>query len=261
MSNNATGSSRTTAWFIVGFIVVVTAAVIIAGALSSNSGGTNTANNDGFVSSTAPAITSSDHVLGNPNAKVSLIEYGDFECPACGEYEPLVQKIIQDNSSSLLFVFRNYPLTSIHPFAMESAAAAEAAGVLGGPSKYWAMHDLLYSKQTEWSANGNLTPAQVLSQFLNGYAQSLGLNVTQFDATMGSSQVTDKIQSDITGGNEAQINHTPTFFVNLQQIPNPTSASDFENTISQAITAAGGTANTPAASSSSSTITVTSTAK
>ena len=172
MANHSSGYNRTTAWFVVGFIVVVTAAVIVAGALSSGSGGTTAATGDGFVSSTAAAITSSDHAIGNPNAKVTLIEYGDFECPACGDYESIVQQIINNDSSSLLFVFRNYPLTSIHPFAMVGSQAAEAAGVLGGPSKYWEMHNLLYSKQTEWSTNGNLTPAQVLSQYLNGYAQS-----------------------------------------------------------------------------------------
>ena len=261
MANNSSGSNRTTAWFIVGFIVVVTAAVIVAGALSSNSGGTNTANTNGFVSSTAPAITSSDHVIGNPGAKVTLIEYGDFECPACGDYEPIIQQIINNDSSSLLFVFRNYPLTSIHPFAMAGSQAAEAAGMLGGPSKYWAMHNLLYAKQQEWSTNTNLTPAQVLSQYLNGYAQSLGLNVTQFDADMSSSQVTDKIQGDITGGNQAQLNHTPTFFVNLQQIPNPTSASNFEDTISQAITAAGGAVPAASASGTPAAVSVTSTAQ
>ena len=261
MANNSSGYNRTTAWFIVGFIVVVTAAVIIAGALSSNSGGTAATNSDGFVSSTAPAITSSDHVIGNPNAKVTLIEYGDFECPACGDYESIVQQIINNDSSSLLFVFRNYPLTSIHPFAMVGSEAAEAAGVLGGPSKYWEMHNLLYTKQTEWSTNGNLTPAQVVSQYLNGYAQSIGLDVAQFDAAMNSKQVSDKIQSDITGGNQAQLNHTPTFFVNLQQIPNPTSASNFENAISQAISAAGGSAPSAAASGTPSTIVDTSTQK
>ncbi len=247
MANNNSGYNRTTAWFIIGFIVLVTAGVIIAGAMSANSGTGSAASNNGFVSSTAPAITSTDHVLGNPNAKVSLIEYGDFECPACGEYEPLVQQVIGSMSSSILFVFRNYPLTSIHPFAMVGAQAAEAAGMLGGPSKYWAMHDLLYAKQSEWSLNTNLTPAQVLSQYLNGYAKSIGLDVTQFDADMSSSQVSSKIQGDITGGNQALINHTPTFFVNLQQIPNPTSYAGFQTVLDQALSAAGagptGTAN------------------
>ncbi len=240
MANNNSGYNRTTAWFIVGFIVLVTIGVIIAGAMSANSGaGSAAVNSNGFVSSTASAIVSTDHVLGNPNAKVSLIEYGDFECPACGEYQPLVQQVIQNMSSSILFVFRNYPLTSIHPFAMVSAQAAEAAGMLGGPAKYWAMHDLLYAKQSEWSLNTTLTPAQVLSQYFDGYAKSLGLDVTQFDADMSSSQVSSKIQNDIAGGDQALINHTPTFFVNLQQIPNPTSYAGFQTVLDQALSAAG----------------------
>ncbi len=239
-------TNRTTAWFVVGLIVLVTGVVIVAGAMSSNSGGNGGATPPGFVATTAPAITASDHILGNPNAKVTLIEYGDFECPACGDYEPAVMQIVNNFSSSIEFVFRNYPLTTIHPFAMLSAEAAEAAGMMGGPSKYWAMHDLLYAKQGEWSTNSNLTPAQVTSQYLDTYAQSLGLDVATFNADMNSSQVSDKIQADIAGGNAAQINHTPTFFVNLEQIPNPSSYADFQTVIEAALASS----SAPVASSS-----------
>ncbi len=270
-----TSSSKTTAWFVVGLIVLVTVVVIVAGAMSSGSNASSSSATTGFVATTAAAITSTDHVIGNPNAKVSLIEYGDFECPACGAYEPLVQQLINNFSSTVKFVFRNYPLTSIHPFAMVGAEAAEAAGMMGGPAKYWAMHNLLYAKQTEWSTNGNLTPAEVTSQYLNGYAQSLGLNVTTFDADMNSAQVSNKIQADITTGNAAQINHTPTFFVNLEQIPNPTSYGQFQTVLEQALasssaasaSASNGTSSSAAPVSvtvvpgASSTITVTSTAK
>jgi protein-disulfide isomerase len=235
---NAGQANKATVWFIAGFLVLVTAGVIIAGAYS-NGTASNTASST-FVSTTAPAITATDWKEGNPNAPVTLIEYGDFECPACGEYFPLLQQLLPNYSSTVLFVFRNFPLTTIHPFAEIGAEAAEAAGLEGGASKYWAMHDLLYTDQTQWSTNSALTPAQVVSQYFNGYAQSIGLNVAQFDTDMNATSVTDKIQNDLAGGTAAQIDHTPTFFVNLQQIPNPTSLQDFENTLNAAIASSTG---------------------
>jgi protein-disulfide isomerase len=231
-------ANKATTWFIVGFIVLVTAGVIIAGAYSSGQSSNNASST--FVATTAPAITSADWTEGNPNAKVSLIEYGDFECPACGEYFPLVQQLVQNYSSTVLFVFRNFPLYTIHPFAGIGAQAAEAAGLEGGAQAYWAMHDLLYEKQSEWSTNSALTPAQVVSEYFNTYAQSIGLNVNQFDTDINATSVTDKIQADVDGGNAAAIDHTPTFFVNLKQIPNPESASDFENTLNAALASSTG---------------------
>lgn len=226
-------ANKATVWFIVIFLVVVTAGVIIAGAYSSGTSSSDA--NSTFVSTTAPAITSADWTEGNPNAKVSLIEYGDFECPACGEYFPVVQQLVQNYSSTVLFVFRNFPLYTIHPFAGIGAQAAEAAGLEGGATKYWAMHDLLYTDQTDWTGNTALTPAQVVSQYFDGYAQSIGLNVDTFNTDINATSVMNKIQTDVAGGNSAQIDHTPTFFVNLQQIPNPTSLTDFENTLNAAV--------------------------
>ncbi len=226
-------TNKTTVWFIVGFIVVVTAGVIIAGAYSSGTPSSTT--NANFVATTAPAITPTDWSEGNPNAKVSLVEYGDFECPACGEYYPVVEQLVQNYSSTVHFVFRNFPLYTIHPFAGISAQAAEAAGLEGGAAKYWAMNGLLYTKQADWSTNTALTPAQVVSQYFDGYAQSIGLDVNTFNADVNASSVASKIQNDVNGGTAASIDHTPTFFVNLKQIPNPTGLSDFENVLNAAI--------------------------
>lgn len=258
-SGRAGQANKATVWFIVIFLVVVTAAVIIAGAYSGGEAADNASST--FVATTVPPITSADWTEGNPNAKVSLIEYGDFECPACGEYFPLMQQLFSNYSSTVLFVFRNFPLTTIHPFAQIGAEAAEAAGFEGGASKYWAMHDLLYTDQQQWSTNSALTPAQVVSQYFNGYAQSIGLDVATFDNDMNATSVLDKIQNDVNSGNAAQINHTPTFFLNLVQIPNPTSLQDFESVLNAAVASSTGTA-APAVSASTSApvdITVTST--
>ena len=229
MQNN---TNKLTVWFIAGFLILVTAGVIIAGALSGGTSGTQTP--AGFVVTTAPAITSADWKEGNLNSPVSLIEYGDFECPACGEYYPLVQQLLANYSSTVLFVFRNFPLYTIHPDAGIAAQAAEAAGLQG---KYWQMNNLLYSKQTEWSTTD---PSAVVSKFFNGYATSLGMNVSQFDTDINASSVTNKIQLDVTGGNGAQIDHTPTFFINLKQIPNPGSYDEFKADLDQAIASSTG---------------------
>jgi protein-disulfide isomerase len=230
---NAGQANKATVWFVVGFIVLVTVVVIIAGAYSGGTSSNNASST--FVATAAPAITPADWSEGNPNAKVSLIEYGDFECPACGEYYPVVEQLVQNYSSTVRFVFRNFPLYTVHPFAGISAQAAEAAGLEGGTAKYWAMNGILYTKQSEWSLNSALTPQQVLSQYLDGYAQSIGLDVNAFNVDLNATSVMQKIQTDVAGGTAAQIDHTPTFFVNLKQIPNPTGLSDFETVLNAAI--------------------------
>lgn len=254
MQNTTQGRSgqanKATIWFIVGFIVIVTAGVIIAGAYSSGQPSSTTP--AGFVATTAPGITSADWTEGNPNAKVTLIEYGDFECPACGEYFPVMQQLLQNYSSTVLFVFRNFPLYSIHPFAGVSAQAAEAAGLEGGVSKYWAMHDMLYAKQADWSTNSALTPAQVTSQYFDSYAQAIGLDVNTFNTDMNAAAVASKIQNDVNGGNTAAIDHTPTFFVNLTQIPNPNGPSDFETALNAAIASSTSASAVPAVTASTS---------
>lgn len=214
-------------WLIGGFIVVIVVVVVIAALVSNGS-----ASNSNFIATTVPPITSADHITGDANSPVSVIEYGDFECPACGEWEPLMEQLRQQYGNTVEFVFRNFPLYQIHPFAMIAAQAAEAAADQG---QYWQMHDLLYKEQSQWTANTTLTPADVVSQFFNGYAQQLGLNVAQFDVDINSSTTIARVQRDIDTGNAAQINHTPTFFVDLTQIPNPTGLAQFEQIINQAL--------------------------
>jgi protein-disulfide isomerase len=237
MTHNIGQANKATIWFIVGFIVIVTAGAIIAGAYSSgtSSSSSSSAASSTFVATTVPAITASDWTEGNPNAKVSLIEYGDFECPACAEYSPIVQQVVQNYSSTVRFAFRNFPLSTIHPFAGVSAQAAEAAGLEGGVAKYWAMNDLLYTKNTEWPANTALSPAQVVNKYFDGYAQSIGLDVNTFNNDINATSVAQKIQADVNSGTAAQIDHTPTFFVNLKQIQNPTSLAGFEKILDAAV--------------------------
>lgn len=223
-------ANKTTVWFIVGFVLLATVGLIVLGVMYGTGSSSPAATN--FVATTAPSITATDWTMGSSTAPVTLIEYGDYQCPACGEYYPIVKQLLAAEGSNVYFVFRNFPLYSVHPDAQIAAQAAEAAGLQG---KYWQMYDLLYTNQATWSS---AAPADAVSQYFNGYASQLGLNVTKFDQDINSTQVTNKIQSDVAGGNAAAIDHTPTFFVNLKQIPNPNSYADFKSTIDQAVAAA-----------------------
>ncbi len=237
-------TNKMTVWFIAGFLVLVIAGVTVAyivsgGAGGSGSGVANTSST--FLATTVPAITAADWTQGAAPAaaKVSVIEYGDFECPACGAWSPIVNQLIQTYGSQgnqVVFAFRNYPLYNVHPDAQISAQAAEAAGLQGGQVKYWQMHDLLYTNQATWSV---IDPASVVAKYFDGYAQQLGLDLTKFHQDMNSTAVANKIAADVASGNAAQIDHTPTFFLNGVQIPNPTSQDDFKKTIDAALAAAG----------------------
>ncbi len=222
-------SSKVTAWFVVGFLVLGTVGTIVAGVTSS--GAPSGAASPAFTSTTTSDITASDWSQGNKNAKVSVIEYGDFQCPACGAYYPTVKKLIADYGDRVLFVFRNFPLYQVHQDAGISAQAVEAAGLQG---KYWEMFDTVYEKQAIWSgASADI----VVKQYFDGYASSIGLDVAKFDKDIDSNQVKNKITADVTSANAAQVDHTPTFFVNLKQISNPANYDEFKTVLDAALKA------------------------
>lgn len=208
-----------------GFIVVVVALMIIAGVASSGQQQTTAA----YVGTQTSAITADDHTKGVAGSKVSVIEYGDFQCPACGAYEPIVEKLEANYAGKVQFVFRNFPLVQVHQNAQIAAQAAEAANL---QSKYWEMHDLLYSKQSEWSETPNAT---VVSNYFDKYAQSLGLDVKKFDIDINSDIVKSRIQRDVSLAGAAQVDHTPTFFINLTQIQNPQGYDAFKTTLDAAL--------------------------
>ncbi len=167
-------------------------------------------------------IANGIYLPATSSAQITLVEFGDYECPACGEYDPLVKQLLTDMAGKINFVFRNFPLSQ-HSNAQASAQAAEAAGLQG---KYWQMHDKLYETQNEWAALSD--PATVFI----GYAQGLGLNIDQFKTDMNSSKVKDKIAADYNDGTLININATPTFYVNGVQVTSlPASYGDFKNTI------------------------------
>jgi protein-disulfide isomerase len=148
-----------------------------------------------------------DHVFGKANSKVTLIEYGDFQCPGCGNAYPNIKAVTEKYEGQLAFIFRNFPLSSLHPNARAAAAAAEAAGLQG---KYWEMHNMLYENQSQW---GTLSSDTRLDTFTD-YAKNLGVNVNTFKTDFASSKVSQKINYDIAIGKKAKVNATPTIFLN-----------------------------------------------
>jgi protein-disulfide isomerase len=145
-------------------------------------------------------VTPLDHVRGSPNAKVTLIEYGDFECPFCARAEPVVRALLERFPSDLKFVFRHNPRVYDHPHARKAAEAAEAAADQG---KFWEMHDLLFSHQSALEEKD-----------LIAYAKTLDLDVDRFTEALRSSAHHERVHSDELSGVRSRVIGTPTFFVN-----------------------------------------------
>lgn len=148
-----------------------------------------------------------DHVFGNTDGKVLLIEYGDFQCPGCGTAHPRIKAISEQYKDQIGFVFRNFPLTSIHPNARAAAASAEAAGQSG---YYWEMHNKLFESQNSWE---NLTGTERSDAFAS-YAEALGINKSTFTTNLGLDAINQKISFDQALGKKVSVDSTPTFFLN-----------------------------------------------
>jgi protein-disulfide isomerase len=147
-----------------------------------------------------PPVSERDHTAGPDDAPVTLVEYGDYECPYCGMAHPIVKRAQQDLGKQLRFVFRNFPLAESHPHARVAAEAAEAAGAQG---KFWEMHDMLFEHQDALEAED-----------LMGYAKSLGLDVPKFARDLEAGTYTKRVRDDFRNGVRSGVNGTPTFFVN-----------------------------------------------
>ena len=172
----------------------------------------------------AKIVTSEDHVRGDKSAPVTVIEYGDFQCPACGAFYPIVKSLESTYAGKVRFVFRHFPLSQIHPNALASARAAEAAGLQG---KFFEMHDKLYETQSVW---GELTTNQ--QALFESYAQELGLNMNKFKEDYASDQVAKIINNDQSSGQQAfSIDSTPTFIVNGNKIKNPEGVEQFSKVL------------------------------
>ena len=150
------------------------------------------------------ALAAADHVLGDDHAKLTLLEYGDYECPACIQLEPLMQQLVATHGGRLRLVYRHFPLMEVHPNAELAAEAAEAAAAQG---RFWPMHHLLLSQ------GHHLTP-----KALAAHAQSLGLDMNRFNAEMADHIYTQRVQEHRRAGEASGLRATPAVFLNGQPV-------------------------------------------
>ena len=194
-----------------------------------------TGKNSPSTSSTNSNAKPSQHIEGDGKSGVTLVEYGDFECPYCGQFYPIVKQVQAQYNTQIYFQFRNLPLSSVHPNAFAGARAAEAASLQG---KFWEMHDLLYQNQDPNGATGWVASSNPLDDYFVGFAQQIGLNVTQFKTDFASNKVNDTINADVTAFNKTGAQEaTPTFFLDGKQIQPGYSVADFQKYIDPAIAA------------------------
>ena len=148
----------------------------------------------------AAPVGERDHMQGTPTAPLTLLEYGDYECPYCGAAYPIVKQVQSRMGEQLRFVFRHFPLAHIHPHAQHAAEAAESAGA---QEKFWEMHDTLFEHQTALD-DGHLV----------AYATSLGLDIPRFELDMTTRAYAERVRQDFLSGVRSGVNGTPTFFIN-----------------------------------------------
>lgn len=172
-------------------------------------------NADKIQSASAQSGNIGDHVFGKKDSKVVFIEYGDFQCPGCGSAYPTIKDVTEKYKGQVAFIFRNFPLTSLHPNAKAAAAAAEAAGLQG---KYWEMHNALYANQSSWE---NLNTSQRTDYFAS-YAKNFGLDANKFKTDMASTKVNQKINYDLAIGKKIGVNATPTLYLNGKAVTQDT---------------------------------------
>lgn len=198
---------------------VLAVAVILSGIYFFNS-----VSKVGTVAQPAP-VSLDDHIRGGTATKVVLVEYGDFQCPACGAYEPIVQSILKKHPADVQFVFRHFPLTQVHKNGLLAAKISEAASIQG---KFWEMHDSIYAHQKDWSDSLNA------KEILLGYAKDLGLDTSKMETDLNGSTIEEKIMGQAKEGVKIGVNSTPTFFVNGIKIVNPQTIEAFEKLIVEA---------------------------
>lgn len=146
------------------------------------------------------AVNDEDHIEGNIEAPITLVEYGDYQCPHCGRAYPIVKRIQEEMGDTMRFVFRDFPLEKAHPQALAAAVASEAAGKQG---KFWEMHDMLFENQKRLHHSG-----------LVEYATALGLDIARFEQDLNDAAIAERVKDEFYSGMRSGVNATPTFFVN-----------------------------------------------
>ena len=164
-----------------------------------------------------PAVHEGDHQQGNPLAPVVLVEYGDYQCPHCGKAYPVVKRLQEEFGDQLKFVFRNFPLSKIHPEAFLAAMSTEAAAK---QNVFWEMHDLIFENQE------SLSPQAMIL-----FAGQLNLNAAQFLKDLENEELKNKIEADFMSGMRSGVNGTPSFFINGEKFEGPAVHITLKNAI------------------------------
>ena len=191
--------------------------LVVGGVLKNGSGSSVVATNTGTGNVAAPTgdtgdttppagpvkeVGSGDHIKGAKNAKVTLIEYSDFECPFCKRFSPTLEQALKDFPNDVRLVYRHFPLRSIHPMAQKAAEASECAAKLGGNDKFWAMHDKLIADTTMSIDN------------MKRFAKEIGLNQGKFNDCLDKGEMAAKVNTDFNEGGAAGVQGTPATFIN-----------------------------------------------
>ncbi len=213
-------------------IITVTVLLLVGGVFFASRGGPSSPSE---ASDSTPVsednkklleVSSDDWIKGNKDSNVTLIEYLDFECEACGSYYPLMKQLSEEFKTEVRFINRYFPLPA-HKNGMTAALAVQAASKQG---KYWEMHNILFDNQKSWGEKPTSDPS-----LFEGYAKQIGLNVEQFKKDVTSQEVKDRVNRDKDSGTKLGVNGTPTFFLNGEQLQNPKSPEDFKTLIKAAI--------------------------
>ena len=154
-------------------------------------------------------VTLEQHIKGNPDARVVLREHSDFQCPACGQFYPVIETLLEDYGDDIALEYKHFPLITIHPYAVPAAKAAEAAGQQG---KFFEMHDKLFENQQIWSQSANPRA------FFDQYAEEIGLDMDLFKQHYKASLIEDKIQAEYEEARQLGLTGTPSFFLNGERL-------------------------------------------
>ncbi len=206
------------------FLVII--GLVIWGLIVAGNKSATTSSNGGItpISISHDISSSTDWTLGSSSAPVHLVEYADFQCPACAAYSPIINQLLKDEAGKIYYAYRYFPLPQ-HTNALSSAYAATAAGLQG---QFFPMHDLLFANQTDWQDISDPT-----SIFL-GYAKTLGLDLTKFTADMNSDAVKNRVTTGLQDATTMGLDYTPTLFINGKRIANPSSYAAFKALIDAA---------------------------
>lgn len=215
--------SRTTQRIIIGVAVVVGLALSVWGLIKL--GASTNSNNNQTNASLSEPVTNNDWSEGTTSPKAILVEYSDFQCPACGKFYPIVKKIGEDLRDRLKIVYRHFPLPQ-HQNALLAAKTAEAAGAQG---KFWEMHNMLFERQDKWSESKSAR------DIFMGYADELKLDKNKFVTTLDAQSTADHIAHDQTSGTQSGVDATPTFFLNGKKVVQLQSFSDLRSIIDEAL--------------------------